>query len=122
MSIKNLKISNPVDPALQFLSQVQDDSAEEKSNANTEPGTRKPIPIQDRSKTDKNGRELKRKRYNLLLVPSIFEDIEKIAYVEKISANEAINRALVLYRENEKDTLEKFIEIEKLKASNRPKN
>jgi len=62
---------------------------------------------------------LKRKRYNLLLVPSVFEDIQKIAYVEKISANEAINQALSHYRNEKKTILEKYAEIDKLIESDK---
>jgi len=117
MPIKNLNLTNPVDNALQFLSAAQDSTEMEKPNAKTESATHKQVPIQDRPKTDMHGKELKRKRYNLLLAPSLYEDVEKIAYVENISANEAINRALALYKENKNDTLKQYAEIEKLKAS-----
>jgi hypothetical protein len=50
-------------------------------------------------------------------VPSLFVDIEKIAYVENISINEAVNRALEFYCDTKSDILTKYAEIEKLKGS-----
>jgi hypothetical protein len=119
MPDKNHKYDNPLDmdSITQFLSVMQDSTETGKPVTKTENVKHKSIPIQDRPKTDRNGRELKRKRYNLLLVPSLYEDIEKIAYVQNISANEAINRALAFYLEKEKETLDKYAEIEKLKMS-----
>jgi len=119
MPEKNRNYENPLDNTLQFLSGTQDSTETEKTVTKTESVKRKPIPLEGRPKTDRHGRELKRKRYNLLLVPSLYGDIEKIAYVQDISANEAINRALAFYLENEKETLEKYAEIERLKASDK---
>ena len=73
--------------------------------------------IQYRPKTGKNGKELKRKRYNLLLYPSLYKEIEKIAYVKRISVNEAVNQAIELYLNVGKNELEKYDDIEKLKES-----
>ena len=109
--MKKLNITNPADSIMQFISSVQDEHNELDSIVNE----KKKIPIQNRPKNDKNGKELKRKRFNLLFIPSLFNDIEKIAYVEKMSINEAINQALILYRESKKEALEKYIEIEKLR-------
>jgi hypothetical protein len=130
MPEKKLEIQNPVnfnnpvdfDNFSLFISKPQNSPEMEKSITKTENTKHKPIPIQDRPKTDKNGRELKRKRYNLLLIPSLYEDIEKIAYVQNISANEAINRALRHYLEKEKRNLEKYTEIERLKTTNTKEN
>jgi hypothetical protein len=116
MQTKKLKIENPVDTALQFISNIQIEQEDAKSGTNQNSVEVKPIPIQDKLKTDKKGKELKRKRYNLLLIPSIYNDIERISYVENISVNEAINRALELYRITKKDSLVKYDEIEKLKS------
>jgi hypothetical protein len=122
MPMKNLNIPNPVDVTLQFLSAVEDEQPKGKPATEDNITTQRAIPIQDRPKTDKNGRELKRKRFNLLLLPSLFEDIKKIAYFEKSTLNETVNRALELYRDTKRDILAKYAEIEKLKASNGPKN
>jgi hypothetical protein len=119
MKEKKINIVNPFDTTLQFLSNGQDSTETGKPNNRIEKARQKPVPIQNRPKTDKNGKEYKRKRYNLLLVPSVYEDIVKIADVEKISANEAINRAIKLYIKHKKDTLGKYFEIEKLKVSDK---
>ena len=117
--MKKLNITNPVDD---FISQSVIKQPDIPSDGNQETvektGGRKTVHIQDRPKVDKNGKELKRKRYNLLLLPSIYSDIEKIAYVKKIKPNEAINQALVMYRDANRDKLVQYTEIEKLKTSN----
>jgi hypothetical protein len=117
--MKKLSINNPVDT---FVSQFALKPPDIPSGGNQETientGERKTVHIQDRPKVDKNGKELKRKRYNLLLLPSIYSDIEKIAYVKKIKPNEAINQALVMYRDANRDKLVQYTEIEKLKTSN----
>lgn len=52
--------------------------------------------------------ETKSKRYNLLLKPSLHEDLEKIATMQRISVNEAVNRALKAYRDTHSDLIDKF--------------
>jgi hypothetical protein len=116
---KNNKYENPVDSIAQFLTPSQDSQAVEKPDDSLNITERKLIPIQNRPKTDKEGRVLKRKRLNLVILPSLVEDIKKIAYVENIAINEAVNRALELYRDTHKDILAKYAEIEKLKTSNK---
>jgi len=112
--MNNTKTSDNIDPTLQFLTNKTISPDFVKNNISTENIIKKQIPIQNRKKMDKKNRELKRKRYNLLLVPSLFEDIKKIAYVEKMSANEAINQALSHYCSEKKKVLEKYAEIEKI--------
>jgi hypothetical protein len=115
--MKNLNIQNPVDVTTQFFSSPQVGQTEKKHSSDHNLTVRKSVTVQDRSKTDKKGKELKRKRYNLLFVPSLFVDIEKISYVEKCSINETVNRALEFYRDTKRDILAKYAEIEKLKGS-----
>ena len=115
--MKNLNIQNPVDTALQFLSNAQENPAVEETGIKHDINKQMPMSIQDRPKTGKNGKELKRKRYNLLLYPSLYKEIEKIAYVKRISINEAVNQAIELYLKVGKTELEKYAEIEKLKES-----
>jgi len=117
MPHKNLKIENPVDPTLQFLSNLQNDQVEEKpGKVDQDMFIKRAVSLHHRPKTDKNGKELKRKRFNLLLLPSLFKDMEKIAYVENITINEAVNRAIKLYCQSNKGTVAKYAEIEKLKV------
>lgn len=113
--MNKINIKNPVNSALEFISAEQNSPELKKEETKIVNNQSKKIPIQNRNKTDKNGRELKRKRYNLLLVPSIYKDIEKIAYIEKISTNEAINKAILLYTKENKTSLEKYEEFEILK-------
>ena len=116
--MKKLNIENPVDTALQFLSNAQENPEVEKTGIEHDINKQKPMRIENRLKTGKNGKELKCKRYNLLLYPSLYKEIEKIAYVKRISINEAVNQAIELYLNVGKNELEKYVEIEKLKESN----
>jgi len=116
--MKKINITNPVDT---FVSQFAIQPPDIPSGGNEETieniGERKTVHIQDRPKVDKDGKELKRKRFNPLILHSLFNDIEKIAYVEHTSINEAVNRALIMYRDAKKDVLAQYAEIEKLKLS-----
>lgn len=117
MPKKSLVNDNPFNSTLQFLSNTEDIASNNAQDDNPVKSKEKPIPIQNRIKVDKNRKELKRKRYNLLLIPSLYAEIAKIAYVEKISVNEAINQALELYKKQNKCLLDKFAEIERLRGS-----
>lgn len=55
--------------------------------------------------TDK---EIKSKRLNLLIKPTIYKDIEKIATMERISTNELINRVLEQYSTEQADLIKKY--------------
>ena len=115
MAKKNNINNNPVDSILPFLSSSSPNLSSDYSTERNIEEVRKTIPIQNRNKFDKNGNELKRKRYNLLFIPSLYRNIEKIAYVENESVNEAINQAIALYIDSKKDILAKYNEIEMLK-------
>lgn len=52
--------------------------------------------------------ELKSKRLNLLLKPSIFTGIDKIRTMRRVSFNEAVNQALSEYVEAHKDLIDKY--------------
>ncbi|MDL2229531.1 hypothetical protein LJC14_04695 [Treponema sp. OttesenSCG-928-L16] len=55
--------------------------------------------------------ELKKKRLNLLIQPSLYEDIGKIAFMKRISINEAICQATREYRDNERRILDRYKNI-----------
>lgn len=57
------------------------------------------------------GAELKSKRLNLLLKPSIFTGIDKIATMQRLSVNEVINQALGEYAEAHADLIAKYDEV-----------
>ena len=53
-------------------------------------------------------RETKSKRLNLLVKPSLYRNMEKIATMERISTNELINRVLESYVNSHSDTIERY--------------
>lgn len=52
--------------------------------------------------------ELKSKRVNLLIKPSIYEDTAKIATMKRVSVNELINIALEAYAADHKELITKY--------------
>jgi hypothetical protein len=58
-----------------------------------------------------DGKETKSKRLNLLLQPSVFEDVTKIAHMKRTSANDLINAILKDYAEREAETIMKYDEV-----------
>jgi hypothetical protein len=114
MQTKRLKIENPAD---QFISSYNGFKPEA-GETGPVPEKRQKTGIQNRPVTGKNGKELKRKRLNLLLLPSLYRDMEKIAYVKGVSVNEIIGKALAEYRENEKRDLGKYDKMVKMRESN----
>lgn len=53
-------------------------------------------------------KETKSKRLNLLIMPSLLEDLSKIATMQKDSVNNLINNALLEYRDAHKDIIAKY--------------
>ncbi len=62
----------------------------------------------------KEDRETK-KRVSLSVLPSLYEDIQKIAYVQRNSVSELIARMMVEYRESHKGDLDEYEELQKAK-------
>lgn len=62
----------------------------------------------------KENRELK-KRISLSVIPSLYEDIQKIAYIQRKSTSEVVENMMKEYRKKYSDRLEEF---EKLEAEN----
>lgn len=58
--------------------------------------------------TADNGREIKSKRLNLLIKPTLYRNIEKIATMERISTNELINRVLEQYAREQAEVIAKY--------------
>ena len=89
-------------PALAFIT----------SGTETEPQQGRARATQSKEQTRTNGRqEVKSRRLNLLLQPSILEDISKIAYLERTSVNDLINTALKSYAADRADEIKKYDEI-----------
>jgi predicted HicB family RNase H-like nuclease len=80
-------------PAFQFITQS---SFEEKEQEHEKP-------IQQISR-----KELKRKRLNLLIQPSLYDDLTKIAYIKRMSVNELICQAAKEFRDNERRALDRY--------------
>lgn len=60
----------------------------------------------------KEGRELK-KRVSLSVLPSLYEDIQKIAYVQRRSMSDVVAEQLAHYREKHKEELLEYEKIVK---------
>lgn len=56
-------------------------------------------------------KETKSKRLNLLIQPSVIEDLNKIATMQKDSVNNLINSALIEYRDAHKNLIEKYNKV-----------
>jgi hypothetical protein len=63
----------------------------------------------------KQQHELKSKRVNFVLAPSLHAEIVKIAYVKHLSINATFNKALEYYRNHCRKELAQYDAIEKLK-------
>ena len=66
---------------------------------------------QNHKETTRAKVETKSKRLNLLLQPSLLEDLSKIATMNKDSVNNLINSALIDYRDAHKDIIEKYNKV-----------
>lgn len=62
-------------------------------------------------KNNKPKRETKSKRLNLVIRPSLYQSIEKIAYMKQNSPNDQISKCLEEYVEKNKDLIEKYDDI-----------
>lgn len=60
----------------------------------------------------KEGREL-RKRVSLSVLPSLYEDIQKIAYVERRSVSELLSDLMLQYRDQQKAVLSEYEKVRK---------
>ena len=62
----------------------------------------------------KADREL-RKRVSLSVLPSLYEDIQKIAYVERRSVSELLSDLMVQYRDQQKSVLSEYVQVRQCK-------
>ena len=60
----------------------------------------------------KEDREL-RKRVSLSVLPSLYEDIQKIAYVERRSVSELLSDLMLQYRDQQKAALSEYEKVRK---------
>ena len=54
-----------------------------------------------------------RKRVSLSVLPSLYEDIQKIAYVERRSVSELLSDLMVQYRDQQKSVLSEYEKVRK---------
>lgn len=67
---------------------------------------------QGRRELPTGGRELK-KRISLSVRPSLYRDVQKIAYIQRRSVSEVIEKMMELYRERHSSLLEEYDKLKK---------
>ena len=69
--------------------------------------------IDNSADIDNASKEVKSKRLNLLIQPSLLEDVKKVAYIDKLSVNESIIRLIKGYTEQsqQQDKIKKYDEL-----------
>lgn len=77
-------------------------SSRQKKRSSVVPGRGRP----------KENREL-RKRVSLSVLPSLYEDIQKIAYVERRSVSELLSDLMLQYRDQQKSALSEYEKVRK---------
>ena len=60
---------------------------------------------------DEPTEERKSKRLNLLIKPSLFADVEKLAHMQRTSVNGLINDLLAAYAADHRDTIDEYNRI-----------
>ena len=107
MAKKNF--NNMVNPALQFMtlpeanqSNVDKPEEDEKHISESVGSKRGRKPSKEETKT---------KRLNLLMLPSVCEDISKIAAMKRSSVNELINIVLQQYITDNQDLIKKYDDV-----------
>lgn len=89
MSKKSFKDINPV---MQFITKAETQETDKTDN----------------TQHTHSGPETKSKRLNLLLYPSIYRDLEKIARVDGVSVNELINSVLDEFRDQRSEAIKRY--------------
>lgn len=98
MAKKNFK---PINPALQFIRVPEPEES---------------IPVKPEKTNTKKGRpvskeETKSKRLNLLMFPSVCEDIAKIATMKRSSTNDLIHSILQEYIKDNQELIRKYEDV-----------
>jgi hypothetical protein len=105
-SKKNFKGNNP---AMQFISAEQTLQAEQTSNMSHADKTDKTQYTDTADNTYKTGNiEIKNRRVNWLLFPSVFEDLKKIAIMKQTTINDLVNKILKDYNAREAETIAQY--------------
>ena len=103
-----------VNPATMFINTVAGTPAQmqaPKKNETNKSRGKGVTPKKNPKPETLNKKETKSKRLNLLLQPSLLEDLSKIATMNKDSVNNLINSALLEYRDANKQTIERYNKV-----------
>lgn len=98
---------NPVlNPAMRFITTATEPAA---------PPVLEPVPTPEPNREKKpaaaaDAGERKSRRLNLLVQPSVLEDISRIATMRRTSVNDLINSVLKDYAQAEAETLARYVE------------
>lgn len=84
-------------PALQFISGAKEETNKTDNKHNTA-----------NTQYTYNTEETKSKRLNLLVYPSLLENLKKIAAMQRTSVNDLINTVLSDYAEQEAEQIERY--------------
>ena len=117
MAKKNYK--SVVNPALQYISDNTEDmqKADNKRNTNNNQSAFNTdnegnvFNADNKQYTHNDGEEIKSKRLNLLIYPSLLADLKKIAHMERRSVNDLINDVLSRYAEQEAEKIETYDKV-----------
>ena len=107
MTKKDFKAN--VNPATMFINVAEPEAPElpkEPKKQAVKPAKKTEVKEQPKAKA-----ETKSKRLNLLLQPSLLEDLSKVAFMNKDSVNNLINSALIEYRDAHKQDIEKYNKV-----------
>ena len=106
MSKKDFKAS--INPASMFITpSIIEPQEQPQGQAKTKQSREEAV----RNDKKAGSKEAKSKRLNLLLQPSLLEDLSKIATMKKDSVNNLINTVMSEYRDKHKDIIKKHDSI-----------
>jgi hypothetical protein len=111
---KKFDIGNIENQAARFISGAQKTTSEDPSNKtiireNYLPETGNPVRKNGRPKI--RDREVKSKRLNVLILPSIADKLKKVSAIKRTSVNDLINTYLNERLDQEADALRRFEEV-----------
>lgn len=116
MSRKNFK--SDLNSAAEDILDFDEETVEEEKIIEEKKQTKKPAKkktqtkkINEPQKVEKTKKELKSERINLLVRPTTYNEIKKIAYMKQKSINELLNMIMEEIITKEKNTVEKYNQI-----------
>lgn len=101
MSKKNFNVDNP---ALQFITPTEENDPSSKDLALSHA-------VEQKRGRPASKEETKTKRLNLLILPSVHENIDKIAAMKRSSINDLINSILIDYVQENSELINKYNQV-----------